>query len=78
VQTSIGLPSRSGTTPRFDINYRRANESYRPPSDLRPAIDRILREEWETTKEMLTSRKDSLMRLAAKLVVERQMEITTT
>ncbi|CAN7342830.1 AAA family ATPase [Rhizobium sp. LjRoot258] len=65
-----------GDSPRFDIDYRRANESYRPPSDLRPAIDRILREEWQTAKEILTSQKDSLTRLAAKLVAERKMEIT--
>lgn len=65
-----------GDSPRFEIDYRRVTESYRPPPHLRPEIDRILREEWQSAKDTLTEHKNRLIFLAEKLVSERKMKIS--
>lgn len=65
-----------GDSPRFENDHRRVTESYRPPPHLRPEIDRILREEWDGAKDILTKHKDRLIFLAEKLVSERKMRIS--
>ncbi len=67
-----------GDSPRFEIDYRRVTESYRPPPHLRSEIDRILREEWDSAKDILSKHKDRLIFLAEKLVSERMMRISAT
>ncbi|KQU04987.1 AAA family ATPase [Rhizobium sp. Leaf453] len=64
-----------GDSPRFEADYRRVNESYRPPAHFRSEVDRILREEWHRAKHDLNKHKDKLMELAAKLVSERQLKM---
>jgi len=76
--TRMAVSYGMGDSPRFEIDYRRVHESYRPPADLRPAIDRVLQEEWRRAKEVLISHKDRLTHLAWKLVSERQMEISAS
>jgi len=67
-----------GDSPRFEIDYRRVTESYRPPPHLRSEINRILQEEWDGAKDILTKHKDRLIFLAEKLVSERKMKISAT
>ncbi|MFT2215048.1 AAA family ATPase [Rhizobium giardinii] len=78
IATRMVVSYGMGDSPRFEIDYRRVHESYRPPADLRPAIDRVLQEEWRRAKEVLISHKDRLTHLAWKLVSERQMEISAS
>jgi cell division protease FtsH len=47
IATCMVLSYGMGDSPRFEIDYRRVTESYRPPPHLRPEIDRILQEEWQ-------------------------------
>ncbi|MCW0001332.1 AAA family ATPase [Pararhizobium sp. YC-54] len=67
-----------GDSPLFEIDYRRVNESYRPPAYLRSAIDRILREEWDGAKHILNEHTDRLRHMAGKLVSQRKMRVLAT
>jgi len=78
IATCMVVSYGMGDSPRFEIDYRRATESYRPPAHLRPDIDRILREEWQRATEILMEHKDRLIFLAEKLISERKMRITAT
>ena len=65
-----------GDSPRFEIDYRRVNESYRTfAGHLRSEVDRILREEWHRAKHELNKHRGKLNELAAKLVSERQLKM---
>ncbi|WP_426131801.1 hypothetical protein [Pararhizobium sp. PWRC1-1] len=78
IATCMVVSYGMGDSPRFEIDHRRATESYRPPAYFRPEIDRILREEWDGAKDILAEHKDRLIFLAEKLVTERTMRISST
>ncbi|HTO34046.1 MAG TPA: AAA family ATPase [Pararhizobium sp.] len=76
IATLMVMSYGMGDSPRFEIDYRRVTESHRTPPHLRPEIDRLLREEWDGAKDILTKHKDRLIFLAEKLVSERKMRIS--
>ncbi|WP_426130802.1 AAA family ATPase [Pararhizobium sp. PWRC1-1] len=75
IATRMVVSFGMGGSPHFEIDYRRVNESYRPPAHFRSEVDRILREEWHRAKHDLNKHKDKLKELAAKLVSERQIKM---
>ncbi len=76
IATQMVVSFGMGDSPRFEVDYRRVNESYRPPVHLRSEVDRILREEWHRAKHELNKHRDKLKELAAKLVFERQLKMS--
>ncbi len=75
IATRMVVSFGMGDSPRFEVDYRRVNECYRPPVHLRSEVDRILREEWHRAKHDLNKHKDKLKELAARLVSERQLKM---
>lgn len=64
-----------GKSLRYQISADRVDGSFLPTPDMRAEVDGILAREYRATKELLTREKTRLMRLAAELVVDRQMNI---
>jgi ATP-dependent Zn protease len=63
---------------RYQVGSTRVDESFVPTPELRVEVDGILAREYRATKDLLTKEKARLMRLAAELVVDRQMRIDKT
>ncbi|MGO6859807.1 AAA family ATPase [Rhizobium ruizarguesonis] len=63
---------------RYQVGANRIDESFVPAPELRVEVDGILSREYRTTKDLLIKEKARLMRLAAELVVDRQMRIDKT
>ncbi|TAV92056.1 AAA family ATPase [Rhizobium leguminosarum] len=63
---------------RYQVGSTRVDESFVPAPELRVEVDGILAREYRTTKDLLTKEKARLLRLAAELVVDRQMRIDKT
>lgn len=63
---------------RYQVGSTRVDESFVPTPELRVEVDSILAREYRATKDLLTKEKAHLMRLAAELVVDRQMRIDKT
>ncbi|TAX29814.1 AAA family ATPase [Rhizobium leguminosarum] len=63
---------------RYQVGANRVDESFVPAPELRAEVDGILAREYRATKDLLTKEKARLMRLAAELVVDRQMRIDKT
>ncbi|MGO8172511.1 AAA family ATPase [Rhizobium ruizarguesonis] len=63
---------------RYQVAANRVDESFVPAPELRSEVDGILAREYRATKELLSKEKARLMRLAAELVVDRQMRIDKT
>ncbi|MGO7225581.1 AAA family ATPase [Rhizobium ruizarguesonis] len=64
-----------GKALRYQVGADRVDESFIPAPELRAEVDVILAREYRATKELLVKEKARLMRLAAELVVDRQMRI---
>lgn len=64
-----------GKSLRYQVAAERVDESFVPMPELRVEVDGILAREYRATKELLTKEKARLLRLAAELVVDRQMRI---
>jgi DNA polymerase III delta prime subunit len=60
---------------RFQVGADRVDGSFHPSAELRAEVDGVLAREYRATKDFLTKEKSRLMRLAAELVVDRQMTI---
>ncbi|MDR9808887.1 hypothetical protein RJJ64_00340 [Rhizobium hidalgonense] len=60
---------------RYQVGADRIDGSFHPAPELRSEVDGILAREYRATKELLTKEKTRLMRLAAELVVDRQLLI---
>ncbi|TAZ56695.1 AAA family ATPase [Rhizobium ruizarguesonis] len=60
---------------RYQMGTNRVDESFVPAPELRAEVDGILAREYRATKELLSKEKAHLMRLAAELVVDRQLLI---
>ncbi|PDT19428.1 AAA family ATPase [Rhizobium hidalgonense] len=60
---------------RYQMGANRVDESFVPTPELRAEVDGILAREYRATKELLSKEKAHLMRLAAELVVDRQLLI---
>ncbi|WP_064683260.1 AAA family ATPase [Rhizobium bangladeshense] len=60
---------------RYQVGADRIDGSFLPSPELRAEVDGILAREYRATKDILTKEKTRLMRLAAELVVDRQMTI---
>lgn len=63
---------------RYQVAANHVDESFVPAPEHRLEVDGILAREYRATKELLTKEKARLMRLAAELVVDRQMRIDKT
>ncbi|WP_168291420.1 hypothetical protein [Rhizobium leguminosarum] len=63
-----------GRVPRLYVDVRRI-DTYRPSRDVAADIDRILLEEWDNAKELLTKEWKTLLTIAAKLVVEGSLSL---
>ncbi|MGR9476923.1 AAA family ATPase [Rhizobium leguminosarum] len=63
-----------GRVPRLYVDVRRI-DTYRPSQDVAADIDRILLEEWENAKELLTKEWNTLLTIAAKLVLEGSLSL---
>ncbi|NEI31321.1 AAA family ATPase [Rhizobium ruizarguesonis] len=63
---------------RYQVGATRVDESFVPTPEIRVEVDGILAREYRATKDLLTKEKARLMRLAAELVVDRQMRIDKT
>ncbi|TAY23205.1 AAA family ATPase [Rhizobium ruizarguesonis] len=63
---------------RYQVGATRVDESFVPTAEIRVEVDGILAREYRATKDLLTKEKARLMRLAAELVVDRQMRIDKT
>ncbi|TBG66118.1 AAA family ATPase [Rhizobium leguminosarum] len=63
---------------RYQVGATRVDESFAPTPEIRVEVDGILAREYRATKDLLTKEKARLMRLAAELVVDRQMRIDKT
>ncbi|WEA26902.1 AAA family ATPase [Rhizobium binxianense] len=63
---------------RYQVGSTRVDESFVPTPEIRVEVDGILAREYRATKDLLTKEKARLMRLAAELVVDRQMRIDKT
>ncbi len=64
-----------GKSLRYQFGANRVDESFVPAPELRPEVDGILAREFRATKELLSKDKSNLMRLAAELVVDRNLII---
>ncbi|MGO6926106.1 AAA family ATPase [Rhizobium ruizarguesonis] len=60
---------------RYQVGANRVDESFVPAPELRAEVDGILAREYRATKELLSKEKANLMRLAAELVVDRNLVI---
>lgn len=60
---------------RYQVGVDRVDETFVPAPELRTEVESILAREYRATKELLVKEKVRLMRLAAELVVDRQMRI---
>lgn len=60
---------------RYQVGANRIDESFRPAPELRAEVDGILAREYRATKDLLSKEKAHLMRLAAELAVDRQLQI---
>ncbi|WP_037077155.1 AAA family ATPase [Neorhizobium vignae] len=60
---------------RYQVSADRVDGSFLPTPEMRAEVDNILAREYRATKDLLTKEKTRLMRLAAELVVDRQMTI---
>ncbi|MGO7299589.1 AAA family ATPase [Rhizobium ruizarguesonis] len=63
---------------RYQVGAIRVDESFVPAPELRAEVDGILAREYRATKELLGKEKAKLMRLAAELVVDRQLLLEKT
>lgn len=63
---------------RYQVGANRVDESFVPAPELRAEVDGILAREYRATKELLSKEKTKLMRLAAELVVDRQLLLDRT
>ncbi|MGO7753639.1 AAA family ATPase [Rhizobium ruizarguesonis] len=63
---------------RYQVGTNRVDESFVPAPELRAEVDGILAREYRATKEFLSKEKAKLMRLAAELVVDRQLLLDKT
>ncbi|MGO7856857.1 AAA family ATPase [Rhizobium ruizarguesonis] len=63
-----------GRVPRLYVDVRRI-DTYRPSQNVAADIDRILLEEWENAKELLTKEWSTLLTIAAKLVLEGSLSL---
>ncbi|MBB3947028.1 SpoVK/Ycf46/Vps4 family AAA+-type ATPase [Rhizobium skierniewicense] len=64
-----------GKSLRYQVGANSVDDSFIPAPELRAEVDHILAREYRATKELLSKEKVRLMRLAAELVVDRQMLI---
>lgn len=60
---------------RFQVDANWVDQSFQPTPELRVEADGILGREYRATKELLTKEKAQLMRMAAELVVDREIRI---
>ncbi|TBD80717.1 AAA family ATPase [Rhizobium ruizarguesonis] len=60
---------------RYQVGADRVDGAFLPAPELRAEVDGILAREYRATKDLLTKEKARLMRLAAELVVDRQLLI---
>jgi len=60
---------------RYQVGANRIDETFVPTPELRTEVDGLLAREYRATKDLLTKEKARLMRLAAELVVDRELRI---
>lgn len=64
-----------GKSIRFQFDSSRVDQSFVPMPELRAEADGILAKEYRSAKELLAKEKGRLMRMAAELVVDREIRI---
>lgn len=64
-----------GKSLRFQVDASRVDQSFAPTPELRAEVDGILTREYRATKDLLAREKGRLMRMAAELVVDREIRI---
>lgn len=63
---------------RFQVDANWVDQSFQPTPELRAEVDGILGREYRATRELLTKEKAQLMRMAAELVVDREIRFGRT